>query len=347
MVSVKEKEQLLSLYCGCRPYFGELHDHSRSGGTADGKSPLSEWVQDMKTLKMDFAAILDHRQVRHMYLPEWKDGLFIPGTEPGTTIVGGEHGDLHIHYNILLPNRFALQQLLHQFPEYKFTGGIEGHFVYPTFTREHFCELVDAVKALGGFVVHPHPMQLTKVEDPLDYWFRDGMGIEVFYVSADSEYTKEDYPLWEKLLAAGKRVFACAGGDEHARASDKALTTIYAEDCAAAAYLGHLRTGDFTCGAVGIRMCVGDTVTGGTCAFDGQRLIVCVGDFHDSVKFAGHEYRLDILDDKGVVYSRAISCDDDSFAAIDTGDAAFYRAEVFDVTRDLRIAVGNPIWNKK
>ena len=70
MVSVKEKEQLLSLYCGCRPYFGELHDHSRSGGTADGKSPLSEWVQDMKTLKMDFAAILDHRQVRHMYLPE-------------------------------------------------------------------------------------------------------------------------------------------------------------------------------------------------------------------------------------------------------------------------------------
>jgi len=344
---MQEKEQLLALYEGCRAYHGELHDHAATGGTSDGGCPLSEWRVRMKELKMDFAAILDHRQIRHMYLPEWEDGLFIPGTEPGTAISDSTAADSNLHYNILLPDRDLLEGLLNEFPEYEFSGGIEGHFVYPTFTRERFCQLIDAIKARGGFFVHPHPKQVMVSDDPLDYWFRDETGIEVFYNYIDCQETRDNYPLWVSLLAAGKRVWACAGGDLHNETSDKALTTIYAQAHTSAAFLSHLRIGDFTCGPVGIRMCIGDTVTGGQTAFPGKKLIVCVSDFHASVRDERHAYRLDILDDRGVVHSQPISCTQETFAILDTKDCAFYRAEVFDETLDLRIAIGNPIWNRK
>ena len=69
--------QIDALYEGRNIYFGDMHNHSASGGTSDGKRPLSHWKGALEALKMDFVAILDHRQVRHMYLPEWEDGLFM------------------------------------------------------------------------------------------------------------------------------------------------------------------------------------------------------------------------------------------------------------------------------
>jgi len=346
MIESTEMKRLNEMYSNCRVFHGELHDHSNSGGTSDGKCTLTEWREKMQELKMDFAAILDHRQVRHMYLPEWEDGLFIPGTEPGTEITDCKAAtDSHMHYNILLPDRDLLEGLLEEFPEYQFSGGIEGHFVYPSFTRERFGQLIDAIKARDGLFVHPHPKQVMISDDPCDYWFRDETGIEVFYIDMAGEYTQANYPLWTALLAAGKRVWACAGGDLHSQAVNTALTTIYAEEHTAKSFLAHLRTGDFTCGPVGVRMCIGNAKTGGRCAFKGQKLTVCVSDFHESVKYADHEYRLDILDDQGIVLSQTISSDEMNYISIDTKDRAFYRAEVFDVTKSLRIAIGNPIWN--
>ena len=345
MISERDRMNLERLYEGRAVFHGELHDHSKSGGTSDGSCPLSEWPEKMAALKMDFAAILDHRQIRHMYLPEWEDGLFIPGTEPGTSITDSKAEVRSLHYNILLPDRDELEKLLGEFPEYGFTGGVEGHFGYPSFTTARFCELIDAVKAHGGFFVHPHPKQVMKSEDPRDYWFRDETGIEAFYISADSEETKADYRLWTELLAAGKRVWACAGGDLHSEPHDYALTTLYAGERSSRSYLKCLCAGDFTCGPVGIRMCVGDTKTGGKRPFGGENLVVAVGDFHDSVRDAAHEYRADILDDGGVIESVPVSPDGTAWFSVETKDRAFYRAEVFDVTRGLRIAVGNPIWN--
>ena len=344
MITEKDKNALRRLYRGRKAFHGELHDHSASGGTSDGHCPLAEWPEKLRALKMDFAAILDHRQVRHMYQPEWEDGLFIPGTEPGTCITDSKARDGHMHYNILLPDRDSLADLLAEFPEYEFTGGLEGHFKYPGFTTARFGELIDAVKARGGFFVHPHPKQTMKSDDPLDYWFRDGTGIEVFYVGMDTEQTRANYALWTDLLRAGKRVFATAGCDLHDVPHDTALTTIYAEAHSAKSYLPRLAAGDFTCGAVGVRMCVGKTATGGTCDFKGKRLVVRVGDFHGSVRIAGHEYRADILNEKGVVMSGPVSLGKATWFALNAAGARFWRAEVFDVTRDLRIAIGNPIW---
>lgn len=345
MISAEDKRYLESFYQGCSVYHGELHDHSNSGGTSDGKLPFEEWPGKLAALKMDFAAILDHRQVRHMYLPEWEDGLFIAGTEPGTHISDSNAEVNGMHYNILLPHRDELASLLEAFPEYGFTGGTEGHFEYPDFTRERFCRLIDAVKARGGLFVHPHPRQVMQSENPCDYWFRDETGMEVFYNDMESEKTKANYLLWTALLEAGKRIWPCAGCDKHSEPGDSALTTIYASEKSSAGFLKHLSKGDFTCGPVGIRMCIGDTVSGGSCVFDHKKLIICVDDFHVSVRKPENTYRLDILSDQGVVRSQMIRCDEPAWLVLDTENARFYRAEVFDETRKLRIAVGSPIWN--
>lgn len=344
----KDLKLLQKHYEGRSLYQGELHDHAQTGGTSDGGRPLSHWIGAMEALEMDFAAILDHRQVRHMYLPEWEDGLFIGGTEPGTTIVD-EKGNVigSLHYNMIFPGPAELESLLAQFPEYEFTGGPEGHFIYPNFTPARFGELMDAVRALGGFFVIPHPKLLPYSANPLDFWFRDETGIEVIYIALDTEDTKQSYELWTELLKAGKRVWACSGGDKHNCAHNWALTGIYAEEKTNTSYISHLRKGDFTAGSVALQMCIGDTPMGGKCSFSGQRLVIGVDKFHSSVKNPEHKYRIDVLSDKGLIYSQEISCEEPTYLAMDANDDLFYRAEIFDVTRNLRLAVGNPIWNER
>lgn len=342
----KEIAFLNELYKNRTAYHGELHDHSASGGTSDGEFDLQTWRKSMQELHMDFAAILDHKQVRHMYLPEWEDGIFIGGTEPAGHIVKESGEEDLFHYNMVFEGPKPLEQILEEFSEFQFTGGSEGHFVYTHEPKERYMELAKRVRELGGFFVHPHPKQLIKSDNPIDYWLGDETGIEVVYRALHREFTTENYELWTKLLELGKRVWACAGGDGHAATSDEALTTIYAEGRKNKYYLSHLREGDFVCGPVGIRMCIGEMKMGGKCTFGGKRLVLSVSDFHRSVKNPEHKYRLDLLDDKGVVFSEEISCEEPAYFALDTKDCKFYRAEVFDVTRNLRIAIGNPIWNK-
>ena len=339
--------RLEALYEGRKAYHGELHDHSASGGTSDGRRPLSHWLGAMEALELDFATILDHRQVRHMYEPEWMDGTFVGGTEPGGAISDMVAKCTGFHYNMIFATPEPLMELLERFPEYQYEGGVEGHFIYPKFTRARIVELIDTVFELGGFFVHPHPKQVMDSEEPLDYLFREGIALEVFYISTDSEETKANYELYVKLLSLGKKVYCSAGGDEHKCCHDKAITTIYATEKKNAAYIDRLRHGDFVCGGVGIRMCIGETVMGGECDFAGQRLVVSVGDFHKRYANSEHTFRLDIISDKGVVSSKEFSSDDGVSVAIDTEDCAFYRTEVFDVNKNLRIALGNPIWNIK
>ena len=325
--------------------YGDLHNHGATGGSSDGKRPLSHWKGALEALGMDFAAILDHRQVRHMYLPEWDDSIFISGTEPGTEITDSGANVKFMHYNMLFENKAQLEELLSEFPEYCFEGGAEARFVYPSFTKERFRELIAAVKAKGGFFVYPHPKQLMESDDPLDYWFADETGIEVFYGDFRNTSTEENYALWCDLLSLGKRVLACAGEDGHACAKDTALTTIYVEKKHCPSYLEYLRYGDFVCGGVGIKMCIGDTRMGGSCDFKNKRLVVYVGDLHRSVKNYEHRYEAVLLSDSGVVFTADVSLSQDNYFAVDCEDVRFYRLEVFDKTSGVRIAVGNPIWN--
>ena len=340
---------LHNLYRGRALYQGELHDHANTGGTSDGEKTLEHWKGAMEALQMDFATILDHKQVRHMYLPEWDDTIFIGGTEPAAPIKLEEGGEYigGLHYNMIFSDPKQLEGLLEEFPEYEFTGGPEGHFRYRSFTIERFGKLIDAVKRRGGFFVLPHPMQVTYGTNNLDWAFRDEVGIEVTYIALDSGQTKRNYEVWMDLLKRGKRMWVCAGGDRHACAHDWALTSIYAEKKHSECYISHLRQGDFTAGSVGIQMCVGDTPMGGKCNFDGQRLVIRVGRFHKSVRNPYFKYRLDVWNEEKIVHSQEISCEVPTYVAMDAEDCKFYRVEIYDTTRNLRIALGNPIWNEE
>ena len=343
--SQHEIDQILNVYQNRNAYQGDMHNHGATGGTSDGKSTLEQWKIDLERLGMDFVAILDHKQVRHMYLPEWDDSIFIGGTEPSTIIKECTATKRELHYNMIFSDPKQLEELLSEFEEFKFEGGSEGHFSYCAYPRARFLQIVESVMARGGFFVYPHPKQYVNSDDPLEYWFRDGIGIEVFYHDMRNSWTADNYKLWTDLLALDKRVFACSGEDGHNVARDTALTTFYAEEKKSSCYIKYMRDGDFTCGSVGIRMCMGDTRMGGSCDFDSKKLIVAVDNFHRSVKNPEHTYRIDILDDKGVAFSEKISCTEPSYFALDAKKVAFYRVEIFDETENLRIAIGNPIWN--
>lgn len=224
---------------------------------------------------------------------------------------------------------------------------MEGHFKYPSFTRAEMGELIDAVLERGGFWVQPHPKQQFQSDDPLDYYFRDETGLEAFYGDMRNQATRQNYKLWYDLLALGKWIFVCAGEDGHACARDTVLTAIYAGK-KRSAFLAHLRVGDFVCGSAAMRMCVGDTTMGGKCRFGGQKLCVSADKFHVSVRNEEHRYELVILDDKGELTRKRVSCTEPAYYSLTVDESAkFYRAEIFDATQSLRIAIGNPIWNKK
>lgn len=347
-------KMLEKLYAGTKAYHGELHDHAATGGRSDGKRTLDEWKAGMAELGMDFATIVDHKQVRHMYLDEWDDTMFIGGTEAASWFPDMDLEKTMIHYNMVFADREAALAFLRSVPEFNFEGtGLDGMFPrYPKFTRQRFTEIVEAIRAAGGFMasVHPKSDGMMTSDDPLDYWFADETGLEVIYTyksDRDGEDTAKNYKLWTDLLALGKRVWATSGNDEHNMPSDKGLSTIYADRKHAQAFVDRLREGDLTAGPLGIRMAVGDTVTGGKTEFAGKRLVIAVGDFHKSVRNPEHEYRVDVYNEDGLVFSREISCEDMNYFAMDTRDCRFYRAEVLDVTLNSRLAVGNPIWNTR
>ena len=53
----------------------------------------------------------------------------------------------------------------------------------------------------------------------------------------------------------------------------------------------------------------------------------------------------DVYDQNGVVFSQEISCDEESYFAVEAQNVMFYRVEVWDTSINSRLSIGNPIWN--
>lgn len=343
---------LENLYAGRVAYHGELHDHADTGGTSDGKATLQQWKENLMAKDMDFATFADHKQVLHMRLEDWDNTMFIGGTEAATNIIDSKAYQNNLHYNMLFAYPEQLEAVLNARPR-KFAYNRD-HFTYGGFSTAEFSELAQSVWDNGGFFVHVHPKgtKYMASDDPLDYYFAEGMGIEVlcgWYGGLESEVNQNAYKLWTDLLALGKRVYATSGSDSHYLSKTVSLTTIYSHAKDAEAYLNYVRSGDFTAGPVGIRMCIGDTLTGGVTAFEGKQLVVAVGDFHSQEYQPGHTYRVELIDDKGVVASKDVELNGQTqYLALEADPAAsFYRAVLVDVEEDRIVAVGNPIWNEK
>jgi len=382
-----EIASLASLYAGRTLYQGDMHGHAKTLGKGDdGSVNLTTWANSMAGLNLDFAASLDHHQSTHFGLTTWDESKLLYGTEAGTIITDRKDTSLEgkLHYNMIFSSDAGLKAVLNAFSDFTDTSKMNAgnaltyianayEFGYPSFTRARMATLIQTVQDNGGFFVHAHPTQTSYAASSSleDYWFADYVGFEVLYINtplmddmSDTEKAKyaangaygtaettAHYNLWNKLLKAGKRLYATAGSDTHGELNTYALTSVYSDTAKANADKGEiinqLRAGDFVAGAVGIKMSIGTQTMGGEIDFDGQRLIVGIGEFHESVVKSGHKYRVDILSDNGIVYSQFVTPGQELTLAIDASEnSSYYRVEVVDATAGCRIAIGNPIWNK-
>lgn len=336
-----------ALYAGRRPYRGDFHCHAATGGTSDGKTTLAEWRRAGAELGLDFAAVLDHRQVRHMYIEDYDPDFFMCGTEPAISFSDMKIEKASIHYLMFFRQPGDLAVLLDKFPDvYGFTGateGTEGHFEYRTTTRARFMEIIAEVYRMGGFVTHPHPIDVMKSDNTLDYFFGDGVGFEVMY-KAHERITNGDYRLWTELLDMGKKPVMTATDDMHGVPAAISLNTVYLTECTNDTLLDAQLCGDLNGGKCGIRLCLGATVQGGTCRAEeiGAPLLFTASDLHKSVP-EGHTYRLDILTDAGVAYS-AVGAFPFAGAIQTKPDRLYYRIEIYDLTDERLFALSNPIY---
>lgn len=336
-------------YEGTKAYYGDLHVHTNSGGTSDGALDIALWPSHMDEKKVDFAVIVDHRQMRGFFLPEWDESRFVIGTEPGTTLSGLRDAGCtvsSVHYNMLFPHKYGLAMVLANFPEFEFRGDeLTGSFRYPSFTLERFAELTRYVQSIGGMMVHPHPKDLMNSREPLDYCFEDHIYLETIYVSPYSEVSVMDYELWTKLLALGRHVYASGGSDSHFDVSNEAVSTFYTRSRSGKAFFDQMHSGDYTVGYFGLKMLVGDKPMGSeSVCRPGEKLILRLGDaFTERIRDdAACELR--VYTDRGLAFSSLFDAKQPQTLALETKDRRFYRAEVLDSKAGVRVAIGNPVW---
>ena len=93
-------------------------------------------------------------------------------------------------------------------------------------------------------------------------------------------------------------------------------------------------------------MVVGDQVMGYETDFNGKDLAFRVSDFHSTVYDPTHTYEAVLIADEVVLDRWQISCED-VFYHTRTADPSvgYYRVEIYDMTTNEMLALGNPIWN--
>ncbi|MBR5529347.1 MAG: hypothetical protein IKU57_02610 [Oscillospiraceae bacterium] len=334
------------LYEGRTCYYGDFHCHSNSGGTSDGQTPLADYVPRMKELGMDFAAIVDHKQQRHFFLPEWDEEYLICGTEPGTVLEDGDRPTLQrkLHYTMIFPDKTGFEKVMAQFPQYGFTGGVDGTYQYINPTRAQLCEIAEYVYSIGGLLSHAHPKQLLVSEDPMDYYFSDLVPLETVQGAPESFGTRQNRELWMTLLAMGKRIRTHGSSDSHGPVSNRAMTAVYAEKHHSTNIFNRIRLGDCTAGAVGIQMCLGDTPMGSVTAYaPGKTLLVRVGQFHKAHYKDDTVYSFRLYTDKGLAYAKEFYGEPMEIA-FPAEKRMFYRVEIFNESDGHTVALSNPIW---
>lgn len=345
VIETTDFSALDQLYMGRVARYGDYHAHSNSGGTSDGTTLPTEWLQAKHTLKIDFVGLMDHRQVRHQYLPEFDPRFFLYGSEPAGKWI---EPALSCHYLMIFQKRESLERVLHQFPdEFQFTGGVEGHFAYIAMPRERFLAIKDAVLAEGGAFVNAHPKQQIKSDDINDFYFGDGTAIEIIYTDSYSDqmnpHTQANYKLWLDMLAAGMRVYNTATADAHYAPKNSGVNTVYVREPICAEYVQRLRDGDLNSGYVGIKMCLDSHPTGAIVPYKrGRKLQIKIEDVHELLFDPDKKYRVDVHTDRGIAYSAPLTM---PFSlTLGAKKRRFYRVEVLREEDGGPAAIGNPIF---
>lgn len=336
------------LYADRQVFYGDFHCHSNSGGTSDGKTPIEEYVQGMREKQLDFAAIVDHRQMRHFFLPCWDEKYLICGTEPGALFndVDKPYYANKFDYTMIFPDKTGLKQVLERFPEFNFTGTPEdGSFTLCGMPKSLFFEIAEYVYAIGGLLTHAHPRQLIYSNEPLDYYFGDHVALETVHVAADNYATQQNRTLWISLLKLGKRVRTHGSSDSHGPVSNRGLTAVYAQKHYSSDIFNVIRSGDCTAGGVAIQMSVDDTPMGSVAAYaPGKNLYIRVTDFHPAHRKENTVFCLKVYTDKGLAYAREFDCGEIQELALPVKKRMYYRLEITNESDGALVALSNPVW---
>jgi len=338
--------QLNAMYSGRQALHGDMHAHSNSGGTSDGKTPLAEFIKQLKTFGLDFAAIVDHHQIRHCLLPEWDD-MLICGTEPSNALNDPNRPmrARKMDYCMLFQHPSDYFRVMEAFPEFKFTGGPDGHNGYPSHTPERMAELSRFIYSLGGLMVHAHPKQLMASDDPLDYYFGDYMPLETIVGHANSFDTVQNRNLWESLLKLGKRVHTHGMSDTHVEAKNCALTTVYAREKKGAAVLREVREGDCAAGSIGVKMAINGARMGSSLPYrEGLTLAVKLDDYYKPTMLDDTVYCLKVYTDQGLAYASEFDGKQPQQLVIPVQNRKYYRVEVTNESDGHFVSISNPIW---
>ena len=337
--------KLDNLYEGRMPLHGDFHTHTNSGGTSDGKTPLAEFVQQLKALNMDFAAVVDHRQMRHFFLPEWDEQMLIPGTEPGTQIQGTSARYCSMDYTMIFPDNTGLAKVFDAFPEFQYTGGTDGFCKNPKFDKQKLMELGEYIWSIGGLLSHAHPKQLMASDDPLDYYLGENTAIETIHADVSAFGSKQNRDLWETLLKLGKRVTTHGSSDTHSEAKTCAQTTVYAKRRYGTDIFNLVRAGDCTAGAWGIQMTIDGCAMGSSLPYrEGQTLLVRAGEHHEAGWQPDTVYCLKVYTDLGLAYAIEFDGNAGIELALPVKNRKYYRVEITNESDGLLVALGNPIW---
>ncbi len=338
--------QLNAMYADRKAMHGDMHTHTNSGGTSDGKTPLGEFVKQLKSLGLDFAAVVDHKQISHCFLPEWND-MLICGTEPGMTLNDPSRPlrSCKMHYCMLFQHPSDYFRVMDAFPEFNFTGGQDGHNSYPNMTPERVAELSRFIYSLGGLMVHAHPKQLMASDEPLHYYFGEYMPLESILGHANSLDTVQNRNLWESLLKLGKRVHTHGDSDTHAQAKNCSLTTVYAREANGAAILREMREGDCAAGSIGVKMAICGTRMGGHLPYrDGLMLAIRLDDYYAPAMLKDTVYCLKVYTDQGLAYASEFDGTKPQQLTIPVQKRRYYRVEVTNESDGFFVSISNPIW---
>jgi len=336
------------VYAGRSIYYGDFHCHSNSGGSSDGKTPIEEYVDGMKAVGLDFAAIVDHRQMRHFFLPCWDETYMICGSEPGT-IFQDESKPVYaqkLDYTMIFPDKTGMKKVLDKFSAYEFSGTPEeGSFPFRRMSRQMFLEIGEYIFSIGGLMSHAHPRQMMYSQEPLDYYFGDCVALETVHVSADNYATFQNRRLWISLLDSGKRVKTHGSSDSHGPVSNRGLTAVYAPRHYSTDIFNVIRSGDCTAGGVAIQMSIDNAPMGSVTEYaPGKTLFVRVAEFHPAHRKDGTVFCLKVYTDKGLAYAREFACHQPQELALPVQSRMYYRVEITNESDGCLVALSNPIW---
>ncbi len=334
-------------YRGRNVYYGDFHCHSNSGGSSDGQVPIENYVEEMQKKGLDFAAIVDHKQMRHFFLDCWDDRYLICGTEPGCRLNEPDRDIFarRMDYTMIFPDSSGLKEVMEVFPEFSFTGTeVEGIYQYWNPTLARLRELADFVYSIGGLLTHAHPKQLMASEDPMDYYIGENVALETIQRDPDAFGSRQNRDLWVSLLKLGKRVKTHGSSDSHGPVSNRGLTSVYTARHHSRDIFKAIRAGDCTAGGVAIRMCIGDICMGGSIPYEeGLRLDIAVDGFHCAHIREHTVYCLKVYTDRGLAFAREFDGSPQRFS-LQVQKRGYYRVEITNESDNTLVALSNPIW---